>query len=55
MSEDGSVAAMARRAGELAEKYECDVVAGFAHGATVALEMVLSQQVKARWCSWGSA
>lgn len=39
---EGSVPAMARRAGELAEEYECDVVAGFSHGATVALDMVLS-------------
>jgi len=42
LSEDASVPAMARRAGELADEYECDVVAGFSHGATVALEMVLS-------------
>ena len=32
----------ARRAGELAAEYACDVVAGFSHGATVALEMVLA-------------
>jgi pimeloyl-ACP methyl ester carboxylesterase len=37
-----SVPDLARRAGELADEYECDVVAGFSHGATVALEMVLS-------------
>ena len=42
LTEDASVPAMARRAGELAEEQECDVVAGFSHGATVALEMVLS-------------
>ena len=42
LSADGAVPAMARRAGELAEEQECDVVAGFSHGATVALEMVLS-------------
>ena len=37
-----SVPDMARRAAELADEYECDVVAGFSHGATVALDMVLS-------------
>jgi pimeloyl-ACP methyl ester carboxylesterase len=37
-----SVPAMARRAGELADEYQCDVVAGFSHCATVALDMVLS-------------
>ena len=42
VSEDVSVPALARRAGELAREHECDVVAGFSHGATVALEMVLS-------------
>ena len=39
---DVSVPALARRACELAEEQGCDVVAGFSHGATVALEMVLS-------------
>ena len=42
LSGDVSVPALARRAGELAEEHECDVVVGFSHGATVALEMVLS-------------
>lgn len=42
VSEDVSVPAMARRAGELAAEHGCDVVAGFSHGATVALDMVLS-------------
>jgi pimeloyl-ACP methyl ester carboxylesterase len=42
LSEDASVPALARRAAELAEEHHCDVVAGFSHGATVALEMVLS-------------
>jgi len=42
VSEDVSVPALARRAGELAKEHECDVVAGFSHGATVALDMVLS-------------
>jgi pimeloyl-ACP methyl ester carboxylesterase len=42
LTEDVSIPALARRAGELAEELECDVVAGFSHGATVALEMVLS-------------
>ncbi|GAB7004681.1 hypothetical protein JCM18899A_21540 [Nocardioides sp. AN3] len=40
--DDASITAMARRASELAEEHGCDVVAGFSHGATVALEMVLS-------------
>lgn len=42
LSEDVSIPALARRASELAEEHHCDVVAGFSHGATVALEMVLS-------------
>jgi len=42
MSEDVSVPALARRAGDLANEHECNVVAGFSHGATVALEMVLA-------------
>ena len=41
-SEDVSVPALARRAGELAKAHGCDVVVGFSHGATVALDMVLS-------------
>ena len=42
VSDDVSVPALARRAGELAKEHGCDVVVGFSHGATVALEMVLS-------------
>lgn len=42
LTEDVSVPALARRAGELAKAHRCDVIAGFSHGATVALEMVLS-------------
>ena len=42
VSEDVSIHAMARRAGELATEHRCDVVVGFSHGATVALDMVLS-------------
>ena len=42
LSTDPSVPGMARRAGELAKEHACDVVVGFSHGATVALEMVLS-------------
>src|SRR4051794_18009136 len=42
VSEDVSIPALARRAGGLAEEHGCDVVAGFSHGATVALEMALS-------------
>ena len=42
LTEDVSVPALARRASELAKEHRCDVVVGFSHGATVALEMVLS-------------
>ena len=42
MAEDVSIPALARRAGELAKEHDCNVVVGFSHGATVALEMVLS-------------
>ena len=42
VSEDLSIRALSRRAGELAEEHGCDVVVGFSHGATVALDMVLS-------------
>jgi pimeloyl-ACP methyl ester carboxylesterase len=41
-SDDMSIRALSRRAGELAEEHGSDVVVGFSHGATVALEMVLS-------------
>jgi pimeloyl-ACP methyl ester carboxylesterase len=43
-SEDMSIPALSRRAAELAEEHGCDVVVGFSHGATVALDMVLSGQ-----------
>ena len=43
-SEDMSIPALARRAAELAKEHRCDVVVGFSHGATVALEMVLAGQ-----------
>src|SRR5436190_19492627 len=42
VSDDVSVPALARRAGELAKEHKCDVVVGFSHGATVALDMLLS-------------
>lgn len=42
LSDEVSIPALARRAGELAREHNCDVVAGFSLGATVALEMVLS-------------
>jgi pimeloyl-ACP methyl ester carboxylesterase len=42
LSEDVSIRALSRRAGELAEEHGIDVVVGFSHGATVALDMVLS-------------
>ena len=42
LTADISVPALARRAGELAKEHGCDVVVGFSHGATVALEMLLA-------------
>jgi pimeloyl-ACP methyl ester carboxylesterase len=42
VTEDVSVPGLARVAGELATAHRCDVVVGFSHGATVALEMALS-------------
>ena len=39
---DVSVPGLARTAGELAKEHRCDVLVGFSHGATVALEMLLS-------------
>jgi len=42
LGEDASVPGMARRVGELAELHRCDVLVGFSHGATVALEALLS-------------
>jgi hypothetical protein len=46
VSEDVSIAALSRRAGELATQHRCDVVVGFSHGATVAMDMVLSGQFR---------
>ena len=46
LTDDVSVPGMARAAGELATANRCDVVVGFSHGATVALEMVLSGTFK---------
>jgi pimeloyl-ACP methyl ester carboxylesterase len=40
--DDMSIRALSHRAAELAEEHGCDVVVGFSHGATVALDMVLS-------------
>ena len=42
LSHDVTIPGLARAAAELAETHACDVVVGFSHGATVALEMVLS-------------
>jgi pimeloyl-ACP methyl ester carboxylesterase len=39
---DVSVPGLARSAADLAKQQRCDVVVGFSHGATVALEMLLS-------------
>lgn len=44
IAEDVTIPALARRATELAREQGCGVVAGFSHGATVALEMALSGQ-----------
>ena len=46
VTEDVSIRALSRRAGELATAQGCDVVVGFSHGATVALDMVLSGHFK---------
>ncbi|MBO9521919.1 MAG: alpha/beta fold hydrolase [Nocardioidaceae bacterium] len=44
LDEDPSVQGLARTASALAKEQRCDVVVGFSHGATVALEMLLSGQ-----------
>jgi hypothetical protein len=43
VSEDVSIRALSRQAGGLAKEHGCDMVVGFSHGATVALDMVLSR------------
>ena len=42
LTDDVSIPALARTAARLAEQHRCDVVVGFSHGATVALEMLLA-------------
>jgi pimeloyl-ACP methyl ester carboxylesterase len=42
LTDDVSIPALARTAGELAREHRCDVIVGFSHGATVALEMLLA-------------
>ena len=42
LTDDVSVPGLARAATDLAKEQRCDVVVGFSHGATVALEMLLS-------------
>jgi hypothetical protein len=42
LTADVSVPGLARQAGALAKEHGCDVVVGFSHGATVALEMLLA-------------
>lgn len=42
LTDDVSVPALARTVAELAEEHGCDVLVGFSHGATVALEALLS-------------
>ncbi|MFF0338496.1 alpha/beta fold hydrolase [Kribbella sp. NPDC004875] len=39
---DASIPALARQACQVAKEHGCDVVVGFSHGATVAMEMLLS-------------
>jgi pimeloyl-ACP methyl ester carboxylesterase len=46
MTGDVSVPGLARAAGALAREHRCDVVVGFSHGATVALEMLLSGEFR---------
>ena len=42
LTDDVTIPGLARAAGELATAHRSDLVVGFSHGATVALEMVLS-------------
>jgi pimeloyl-ACP methyl ester carboxylesterase len=42
LTDDVSIPTLARTAGELAKEHRCDAVVGFSHGATVALETLLS-------------
>jgi pimeloyl-ACP methyl ester carboxylesterase len=46
MVEDVSVPGLARAAAALARNHHCDVLVGFSHGATVALEMLLSGEFR---------
>jgi pimeloyl-ACP methyl ester carboxylesterase len=46
LTDDVSVPGLARAASELVAAHSCDVVVGFSHGATVALEMVLSRSFR---------
>lgn len=41
LTDDVSIPGLARQAGELAAQHRCDVLVGFSHGATVALQMLL--------------
>lgn len=42
LAEDATIPALAQRVGQLARENRCDVLVGFSHGATVALEALLS-------------
>jgi pimeloyl-ACP methyl ester carboxylesterase len=42
LGDDASVPELARQAGKLADEQGCDVLVGFSHGATVALQMLLN-------------
>jgi hypothetical protein len=46
ITDDVSVPGLAHAAAELAREHACDVVVGFSHGATVALEMLLSGEFR---------
>jgi pimeloyl-ACP methyl ester carboxylesterase len=46
LTDDVSIPGLARAAAELAKAQRCDVVVGFSHGATVALEMLLSGEFR---------
>jgi len=46
MVDDVSIPGLARAAGALAREHDCDALVGFSHGATVALEMLLSGEFR---------
>ena len=46
LAEDVTIPALAERVGQLARENRCDVLVGFSHGATVALEALLSSHFR---------